>query len=50
MILNKDHAEKGVAKRGEFLCSGCQSYYYSHIETDEPIPIKANKIVKELIS
>lgn len=50
MIKNKDHAKMGVAKRGEFECSGCCSDYYSHIDTDEPIPIKCNKIVKELIA
>ena len=50
MIKNKDHAKMGVGKRGEFECFGCCSDYYSHIDTDEPIPIKCNKIVKELIA
>ena len=49
MIKNKQHAESGVAKKGEFECSGCQCKYYCSIETDLPVPIQVNNIVKGLI-
>ena len=50
MIKNKQHAEMGVTKKGEFLCSGCHCKYYSHFETDQTVPLKVNNIVKGLIA
>ena len=34
MIKNKANAEKGLAKKGEFECSGCQCKYNSFFDTD----------------
>ena len=39
MIKNKENAEKGLAKKGEFECSGCHCKYNSSFDTDEPVPI-----------
>jgi hypothetical protein len=39
MIKNKENAEKGLAKKGEFECSGCHSKYNDSFDTDEPVPI-----------
>jgi hypothetical protein len=47
MIKNKQHAESGVAKKGEFECSGCHCKYYNPVETDQPVPLKVNNIVKD---
>jgi len=46
MIKNPENALKGIAKKGEFECSGCQSKYYCSIDTDQPVPIKVNNMVK----
>ena len=42
MIKNKENAEKGLAKKGEFECSGCKCKYYNSFETDELVPIQVN--------
>jgi hypothetical protein len=34
MIKSKENAEKGLAKKGEFECSGCKCKYYNSVETD----------------
>jgi hypothetical protein len=39
MIKNKENAEKGLAKKGEFECSGCHCKYNSSFDTDEAVPI-----------
>jgi hypothetical protein len=49
MIKNKEMAEKGLAVKGEFECSGCQCKYNSPFDTDKPVPIQVNHIVKCLI-
>ena len=50
MIKNKDHAEKGIAKKGEFECSGCHCKHYSSAETDTEMLIQINHMVKDLIA
>ena len=50
MIKNQQNAQRGLAKKGEFECSGCQSKYYNSIETDQPVPIQVNNMVKGLIA
>jgi hypothetical protein len=50
MIKNKQHAEIGVAKKGEFECKGCKCKYYSPFETDQAVPLKVNNIVKSVIA
>jgi hypothetical protein len=50
MIKNKDHAEKGLAKKGEFECTGCQCKYNSPFDTDQLIPIQVNHAFKGLIA
>jgi hypothetical protein len=46
MIKNKENAVKGLAKKGEFECSGCKSKCNSSFDTDQPVPIQVNNIVK----
>lgn len=46
MIKNKENAVRGIAKKGEFECSGCWSKYNSTLDTKEPIPIQVNNMVK----
>ena len=50
MIKNPQNAEKGLAKKSEFECSGCHCKYYNSVETDQPILIQPNNIVKALIA
>jgi hypothetical protein len=50
MIKNKENADKGLAKKGEFECSGCKSKYYSTVEVDQPILIQFNHMVRDLIA
>jgi hypothetical protein len=42
MIKNKENSEKGLAKKGEFECSGCNSKYYSTVEVEQGILIQVN--------
>ena len=46
MIQNKQNADKGLAKKGEFECTGCHSKYYNSFDTDQPVPIKVNNLAK----
>ena len=39
MIKNKENAEKGLAKKGEFKCSKCECKYNSFFDTDLAVPI-----------
>jgi hypothetical protein len=50
MIKNSENAQKGIAKKGEFECSGCHSQCYNNIDVDQPVPIQVNYIVKEMIA
>ena len=50
MIKSRENAERGIANKGEFECSGCQSKCYNSIDTDLSIPIQVNNIVKAQIA
>ena len=50
MIKNKENGERGIAKKGEFECSGCKSKYYSTVDIEQPAPLQVNYIVKDLIA
>ncbi len=49
MIKSRHNAEKGIAQKGEFECSGCHKQYYNSFETDYPVPIQPNNMVKTLL-
>ncbi len=50
MIKNSQNAERGIAKKGDFECSGCNSKYYSTFETEESARLQVNNIVKGIIA
>ncbi len=50
MITNKENGERGIARKGEFECSGCNCKYYSNVDTEQAVALQVNFIVKDLIA
>ena len=50
MIKNPQNAERGIAQKGDFECSGCKCKYYSTTDCELPFSIQPNNIVKTIIA
>ena len=50
MIKTPQNAQRGIAQKGDFQCSGCQCKYYSNCDTEQPLMIQPNNIFKSIIA
>jgi hypothetical protein len=50
MIKNPQNAQLGIAKKGDFECSGCNCKYYSTFDTEESAMLQVNNLAKNLIA
>ena len=46
MIKNPQNAQRGIAKKGDFECSGCNCKYYCMFDTEESAMLQVNNLVK----